>query len=35
MSPKVKTTEEEKVGACSMARNTSGEEGRVGVMGWD
>jgi len=35
VSPKVKTTEGEKVGACTMARNTSEEEGRVGALGWD
>jgi hypothetical protein len=33
-SPKVKTTEGEGVGACSMARNTSRVEGRVGAPGW-
>ncbi len=33
--PKVKTTEGERVGAHSVARNTSGVEGRVGVLGWD
>jgi hypothetical protein len=34
MSPKLKTTEGERVGACSLARNTSGVEGRVGAPGW-
>jgi len=35
ISPKVKTTEGEGVGAHSLARNTSGVEGRVGALGWD
>jgi len=34
-SPKVKTTEGKGVGACFLAHNTSGVEGRVGVPGWD
>jgi hypothetical protein len=33
-SPKVKTTEGERVGAHSLACNTSGVEGHVGVSGW-
>ncbi len=33
-SPKVKTTEGEKVGARSLARNTSGVEGHVVAPGW-
>jgi hypothetical protein len=32
---KVKTTEEQGVGAHSLARNTSGVEGRVGASRWD
>jgi hypothetical protein len=32
-SPKVKTTEEEGVGACSLARRTLGVEGHVGTPG--
>jgi len=35
MSPKVKTTEGEGVGAHSLACNTSGVEGHVGAQGWD
>ncbi len=34
-SPKVKTTEVEGVGACSLARNILGVEGRVGAPKWD
>jgi len=33
--PKVKITEGEGVGACSLAHNTLGVEGHVGVPGWD
>jgi hypothetical protein len=33
-SPKVKTMEGEGVGACSLAHNISGVEGRVGAPGW-
>jgi len=33
VNPKVKTTEEEKVGACSLVCNTSGLEGHVGAPG--
>jgi hypothetical protein len=32
-SPKVKTTEGERVGVCSLARNTSGVKGCVGATG--
>ncbi len=32
-SPKVKTTEGEKIGARSLARNTSRVQGRVGTLG--
>jgi hypothetical protein len=32
-SPKVKTMEEERVGACSLAHNTLGVEGHVGAPG--
>jgi hypothetical protein len=35
VSPKVKTTKGEKVGTHSLAHNTSGEEGRARVLGWD
>jgi hypothetical protein len=31
----VKTTEEQRVGAHSLARNTLGVEGRAGASGWD
>jgi len=31
----MKTTEEQRVGAHSLARNTLGVEGRVGALGWD
>jgi len=34
-NPKVKAMEGERVGACSVARNTSGVEGRVRASGWD
>jgi len=34
MSPKVKTTEGERVGARSLVHNTSRVEGRDGVLGW-
>jgi hypothetical protein len=33
-SPKMKTTEGEGVGARSLARSTSGVEGRVEASGW-
>jgi hypothetical protein len=33
-SSKVKTSEGEKVGACSLGCNTLGVEGRAGVLGW-
>jgi hypothetical protein len=33
-SPKVKTTEGERVAVRSLARNTSGVEGRARVSGW-
>jgi hypothetical protein len=33
MSPKVKTTEGEGVGVCSLVRSSSGVEGRVGALG--
>jgi hypothetical protein len=32
-SPKVKIIEGKGVGACSLAHNTSGVEGRVGILG--
>jgi hypothetical protein len=32
-NPKVKTMEGERVGACSLAHNTSGVEGHVGTLG--
>ncbi len=32
-NPKVKTTEGEGVGVCSLAHNTSGVEGHVGTLG--
>jgi len=35
ISPKVKTTEGEGVGAHSLAHCTSGVEGHAGVAGWD
>jgi hypothetical protein len=35
VSPKVKTTKGEGVGARSLARNTLGVEGRVGASRWD
>jgi hypothetical protein len=35
MSLKVKITEGEGVGACSLVRNTSGVERCVGILGWD
>jgi hypothetical protein len=34
VSPKVKTTEGEGVGACSLACNTLGVEGCAGALGW-
>jgi len=34
-NPKVKTSEREKVGMCSLVHNNLGVEGRVGVLGWD
>jgi hypothetical protein len=34
-SLKVKTIEGERVGAHSLASNTLGVKGRVGVLGWD
>jgi len=34
VNSKVKTTEEEGVGVCSLARNILGVEGRAGVLGW-
>jgi hypothetical protein len=34
-SPKVKKVEGEGIRAHSLARNTLGVEGRVGVSGWD
>jgi hypothetical protein len=34
MSSKVKTTKGEGVGVCFIARNTSGVEKHVGVLGW-
>jgi len=34
-NPKVKTTEGEGVGACSLACNTLGVEGRARAPGWD
>jgi len=33
-SPKVKTTEREVIGACSVAHSTSGVEGHVGAPRW-
>jgi hypothetical protein len=35
VSPKVKTTKGEGVGARSLARNTLGVKGRVGALRWD
>jgi hypothetical protein len=35
VSPKVKTTKKEKVGARSLARNISGVEGHARALGWD
>jgi hypothetical protein len=35
ISPKVMTIEGEGVGAHSLARNTSGVEGCVGIPGWE
>jgi hypothetical protein len=35
VSLKVKTTEGEGVGACSLTYNTLGVEGRARVSGWD
>jgi len=35
MSPKVKTLKGKGIGACSLARNTSGVEGCARVPGWD
>jgi len=34
-SPKVKITEGEGVGVCSLVRRTSGVEGRAGTSRWD
>jgi len=34
-SPKVKTTKGKGVGACPLARNTLGVEGRAGAPKWD
>jgi len=34
VNPKMKTMKEEKIGLCSLARNTLGVEGRVGTPGW-
>jgi hypothetical protein len=34
-SPKVKIMKGEGVRVCSLAHNTSGVEGCVGVLGWD
>jgi hypothetical protein len=34
MSPKVKTTKGEGIGVCSLARSTSGVEGRAGAPRW-
>ncbi len=34
MSPKVKTTKGKGVGVRSLARNTSGVEGRAKALGW-
>ncbi len=34
MSPKVKTTEGEGVGARSLVHSISGVEGRAGALGW-
>jgi len=31
----VKTSEEQKVGACSLAHNILGIEGHAGTPGWD
>jgi hypothetical protein len=33
-NPKVKTTEGKGIRACSLIRDTSGVEGRVGTLGW-
>jgi hypothetical protein len=33
-NPKVKITEGEGVGACSLARNTLGVEGHAGILKW-
>jgi hypothetical protein len=33
-SPKVKIMQEKRIGAHSLARNTSGVKGRVGAPGW-
>jgi len=35
MSPKVKTSEGEGVGVCSLVYNTLGVEGCVGALRWD
>jgi len=35
VSPKLKTTEREGVGACFVAHNTLRVKGHVGVPGWD
>jgi hypothetical protein len=34
MSPKVKTSEGEEIGACSLAHSTSGVEGHVVILEW-
>jgi hypothetical protein len=34
VSPKMKTTKGEGIGACSLTHNTSGVEGRVGALRW-
>jgi len=35
MSPKVKTTEGEGIGACSLTHSTLGVEGCARILGWD
>jgi len=35
VSPKVKITKREEVGARSLVRNISGVEGRARALGWD
>jgi hypothetical protein len=34
MNPKMKIVEGKRIGARSLARNTLGVEGHVGVLGW-